>query len=90
VVADGGVVGLLSVREARRALLDPAVDTSSTARAFTRPARTLRPDDDLGTAVQRLAEAGVPEALVTNAAGRPVGIVSREGILEAWRRATGG
>ena len=91
VVADGqGVIGLLSVREARRALLDPAVDKSSTARSFTRPAQSLQPDDDLGTAVQRLAEAGMPEALVVDATRRPLGIVTREGILEAWRRATGG
>jgi chloride channel protein, CIC family len=85
----GAVAGLLSVREARRALLDPAVDRASTARSFTRPSLPFRPDDDLGSAVQRLGEAGVPEALVVDGEGRPLGIVTREGILEAWRRATG-
>ncbi|MCA1825366.1 MAG: chloride channel protein [Myxococcales bacterium] len=88
VVADAqGVIGLLSVREVRRALLDPAVDKSSTARSFTKAAQSLLPDDDLGTAVQRLAETG--EALVVDAENRPVGIITREGILDAWRRATG-
>jgi CIC family chloride channel protein len=89
VVADGrGVIGLLSTRDVRRALLDPAVDRTMTARSFIRVVQPLRPDDDLGTAVQRLAEAGVPEALVVDAENRPLGIVTREGILEAWRRAT--
>jgi CIC family chloride channel protein len=85
----GAVIGLLSVRDARRALLDPAVDRASTARSFTRATRALQPDDDLGTAVQRLAEEGAPEALVLDEQQRPLGVITREGILEAWRRATG-
>ncbi len=88
-VVDGnGVAGVLSVAEVRRALLDPAADRTATARSFARPARTLLPDDDLGTAVQRLSEAGVKEAVVLDASGKPVGVVTREGILEAWRRLT--
>ena len=88
VVDNGAVLGVLSVREARRALLDPAVDRSATARTFTRPSQALLPDDDLGTAVQRLAEAGAAEALVLDAGNRPLGVVTSEGILQAWRRAT--
>jgi len=88
VSANGAVIGLLSVREARRALLDPAVDRTATARSFMRPAPALLPDDDLGTAVQKLADAGVAEALVLDEQRSPLGIVTREGILEAWRRAT--
>jgi CIC family chloride channel protein len=88
-VIDGGaLLGLLSVRETRRALLDPSVDRSSTARSFTRSSKALLPDDDLGTADQRLAESGAAEALVVDAANHPLGVISREGILEAWRRAT--
>ncbi|TMB31941.1 MAG: CBS domain-containing protein, partial [Deltaproteobacteria bacterium] len=68
--------------------LDPAVDRTATARAFARPAQTLLADDDLGTAVERLSSAGVAEAVVVDSNGKPVGVVSREGILEAWRRAT--
>ena len=56
--------------------------------AFARPAQTLLADDDLGTAVERLSSAGVAEAVVVDSNGKPVGVVSREGILEAWRRAT--
>jgi CIC family chloride channel protein len=88
-VVDGdSVTGILSVRETRRALLDPAVDRAATAAAFTRPAEAFLPDDDLGTAVQRLEQAGLSEALVLDAAGKPLGVVTRERILEAWRRVT--
>ena len=84
----GAVIGVLSVREVRRALLDPAVDRASTARSFTRAAQTFLRDDDLGTAVERLAGAPVSEGLVLDGENRPLGILTREGILEAWRRAT--
>jgi hypothetical protein len=38
--------------------------------------------------VERLSSAGVAEAVVVDANRKPLGVVSREGILEAWRRAT--
>jgi CIC family chloride channel protein len=88
VLEGDGLAGIVSVREARAALLDPQLDRTATARTFMRPAQTLVLDDDLGTAVERLSSAGVTEAVVVDADGKPVGIVSREGILEAWRRAT--
>ena len=88
-VIDGdGIAGVLSVPEVRRALLDPELHRGVTARAFARPAQTLLLDDDLATAVQRLSEAGAPAAVVLDAKGKPVGVVTREGILEAWRRIT--
>jgi CIC family chloride channel protein len=82
------LVGIISVPQARRALLDPLVDRGVAARAFAHEAQTLLPDDDLGTALQRLAESGAAEAVVIDAERRPLGVVTREGILEAWRRAT--
>jgi chloride channel protein, CIC family len=88
VVDSEGVVGLLSVRETRRLLLGPEVDRTATARTFTKPAELLLADDDLGTAVQRLADAGVSEALVLDEDNKPLGVITREGILEAWRKAT--
>jgi hypothetical protein len=39
-------------------------------------------------ALQRLSQAGVAEAVVVDAEGKPVGVVTRETILETWRRAT--
>jgi chloride channel protein, CIC family len=88
VIDAAGVVGLLSVSELRRALLDPNVDRNSTARSFTKNAELLLADDDLGTAVQRMSDAGVSEALVLDDEKKPMGVVTREGILEAWRKAT--
>jgi CIC family chloride channel protein len=84
----GVVVGILPARETRIALLDPNVDRAATARSFTRPAQILLADDDLDTAVQQMAEASVSEALVLGADKKPLGVVTREGILEAWRKAT--
>jgi CIC family chloride channel protein len=88
VVDAAGVVGLLPVRETRLLLLDPHADRAATARTFTKPAELFLSDDDLGTAVQRLADAGVSEALALDEDKKPVGVVTREGILEAWRKAT--
>jgi CIC family chloride channel protein len=88
VVDSKGIVGVLSARETRLALLDPHVDRAATARTFTRPAELLLADDDLATAVQRLADAAASEALVLDDKQRPLGVVTREGILEAWRKAT--
>jgi len=88
-VMDGtALAGIVSVREIRQALLNPAVDRTAIARSFAHHAETLLPDDDLGTAVQRLSQAGVAEAVVVDAEGKPVGVVTREAILETWRRAT--
>jgi CIC family chloride channel protein len=88
-VVDGeNVVGLLPTREARIALLDPAADRGATARSFARPAQILLADDDLATAVRRLAEASSSQALVLDAEKKPLGVITREGILEAWRKAT--
>jgi hypothetical protein len=38
--------------------------------------------------VQTLAAAGASEALVLDGGGKPLGVVTGESILEAWRRAT--
>src|SRR6267142_1428218 len=84
----GALAGVLSVRDTRRALLDPGVDRTATARTFAHLAVVLLEDDDLGTAVQRMAEADKAEAVVVDGEGRPLGVVTREGILETWRRAT--
>ena len=82
------VVRVLSVREARRALLNPEVDRAATAGALAHDAILVLPDDHLGAALQRLAEGGRAEAVVIDGEGRPIGVLTREGILEAWRRAT--
>jgi CIC family chloride channel protein len=88
--ADGSATGLLSVREARAALLDPALADVAVARDLCRlDALRLATDDDLESALRRLGEAGTTEAVVLAASdGAPVGVLTREAVLEAWRRAT--
>lgn len=73
----------LSVAQA----LDPAADVAATARDFK--GKPLLPDDDLATAVRRLAEEGGAEAPVVDASGKPLGVVTRASILAAWHRANG-
>jgi len=84
----GFAVGVLPVRAAREAL------TGSAARTAGELARTgglvlLLPDDDLQHALHVLSESGTSEAVVVESpdAPRPLGIVTREGILDAWHRA---
>jgi len=46
------------------------------------------PEDDLETALERLREAGSSEAVVVSSDSDPpklLGILTREGALEAWR-----
>lgn len=86
--ASGRGIGLLIPREARRALLDPALSATATARDLMQQSDiTCGPDEDLDEALQRLTQAGVSEALVTDRpSGRPLGVISREGILDTWRK----
>jgi predicted transcriptional regulator len=87
--AAGRARGILSVREVRAALLDPTLARIAVAGDLLRKdSPAVRVDDDLDSALQKLAAAGVTNAVVLSAEGAPLGIISREGILEAWRRAT--
>lgn len=85
--ARGFAVGVLAVGAAREALAGPS---PRTARELTRTADLvlLFPDDDLQHALHRLSEARSAEAIVVESpeAPRPLGIVTREGILDAWHR----
>ena len=91
VIAEGGALaGILSVREVRAALLDPDLRDLTVARDLcrTNPVRVAA-DDDLESALRKLGEAGSSEAVVLGADGEPVGVLMREAVLEAWRRASG-
>lgn len=93
VSATGGVVGLISPRQVRAALHEPALSGVVIARDLCRTdVPVLAPDDDLETALERLRAAGVSEGVVVstdNAQPELLGIVSREGALEAWRNSSG-
>ncbi len=47
VVEDGKVVGIVSAREARKALLDPSTDHNAPLSALVREVPVFLPDDDL-------------------------------------------
>jgi len=90
--AAGRPVGILSVVKARKLILEAgqgaALNLGMLALRSGVPA--LKLDDDLQEAVRRLAEAQLSEGLVVGddekTLDMPIGIISREGILEAWRR----
>ena len=85
--ARGFAVGVLPVRVARDALAGPAARTAGEL-ARTSDLVLLFPDDDLQHALHRLSESRSAEAIVVESpeAPRPLGIVTREGILDAWHR----
>ena len=89
VSATGGLVGLLSVREVRAALLEPALRDLAVARDLCRadPVR-VAPDDDLEAALRKLSAAAAAEAVVLSPDGAALGVLTREAILDAWRRAS--
>ena len=88
----GRVIGLIPVLQIRGALLDASLAQITVARDLCRTdIPVLLPDDDLESALNRLTEAGTAEAIVSSNEGdTPVvlGILTREGALDAWRRAT--
>ena len=92
--AAGKVVGLLSPRQVRGALHDRALAGVAIAADLCRTDfPVLVPEDDLETALERMRQAGSSEAVVVSseaAGSRLLGILTREGALEAWRSATGG
>jgi len=86
---DGRLRGILSVREVRAALLDPSLAQIAVAGDMSRKEPpVVHVDDDLDSALQKLATAGVTSAVVVSADDAALGIITREDILEAWRRAT--
>ena len=86
--ARGFAIGLLPVRAAAEAL---AASAAITAAELSGPGVPLflLPDDDLQHALHALSEAHASEAVVIEAPDtpRPLGVLTREGILDAWHRA---
>jgi len=87
VMGEGKVLGLVSAKDARQALLDPATDRSAPVSNLARSVPVFLLDDDLETAVHQLTESGSAEGLVVDG-DRPLGVITQQRILEAWRRAT--
>ncbi|MBS2023987.1 MAG: CBS domain-containing protein [Deltaproteobacteria bacterium] len=82
------LVGIFSIAAARHALLTRELHTLR-VREVMRPALPrFVTDDDLQVALHTLAEGDAAAGLVVDEHGRSLGVITREGILEAWRRST--
>jgi CBS domain-containing protein len=86
--ARGFAIGVLPVRDAKEAL-SGSDSPSAEQLARTGTLVLLHPDDDLQHALHALSDAHASEAVVVESleAPRPVGVVTREAILDAWHRA---
>ena len=87
---EGRVIGLISVEQVRGALLNADLAQLTVAKDLCRTdVPRVLPEDDLESALERLKRAGVAEALVvSNETTALLGVLTREGALEAWRQAT--
>jgi CBS domain-containing protein len=87
VAGDGRLVGMITkgdvLRTARAALADRAVWREPVARRMAHGVLALRPAESLETAVGLMAESGHRSLPVIDAAGRVVGIVSRNDLMAA-------
>jgi len=86
--ARGFTIGVLPVASAREALAGPTPRTAADL-ARKEDLVLLLPDDDLQHALHALSESRTAEAVVVESpdAPRPLGVVTRESILDAWHRA---
>jgi CBS domain-containing protein len=86
--ARGFTIGVLPVASAREALEGPTPRTAADL-ARKEDLVLLLPDDDLQHALHALSESRTSEAVVVESpdAPRPLGVVTRESILDAWHRA---
>jgi CIC family chloride channel protein len=86
--ARGFTIGVLPVASAREALAGPTPRTAADL-ARKEDLVLLLPDDDLQHALHALSESRTAEAVVVESpdSPRPLGVVTRESILDAWHRA---
>jgi len=88
----GKVVGLLMPRQVRGALHDPSLAALTVAADLCRTdVPVLFPEDNLETALERLRDTNSSGAVVVTSDGDPprlVGVLTREGALDAWRNLT--
>lgn len=82
-VVDGGrLVGIFTERDLLR-LAENGVDTAGTPleRVMTREPETLRPEDGIALALNRMSEGGFRHIPLVDGAGWPVGIVAMRDIV---------
>lgn len=74
--ASGDVTGIVAAKH----LLGAAADEPLAG--YVRPAYPLRPDDTLDRAITGLRQSRLPVAIVRDASGKPLGVVTPEDLLE--------
>jgi len=87
VTEEGRLVGMITkgdlLRVARASLDDPGVWGQSVSRWMAHGVLALRPEDPLETAVESIADSGLRSLPVIDAAGRVIGMVSRNDLMTA-------
>jgi CBS domain-containing protein len=86
VVDDGRLVGVVTDRDiVVRAIADGAGDPreASVADIMSTDVHTIAPDDDLGSAAERMADGEIRRLPVVEDAGRLVGILSHGNLVQA-------
>ena len=74
---DEGTLGIL--------ISSPELGPVTTAVDLMRPAVSVRAEDDLATAIEKMLENGVRELAVTDADGRFLGVVDDKGVSRAYK-----
>lgn len=85
VVEDGRVVGLLTLRDADRAL-EHGLGELSVREVMNAGEITLQPDDSVATLEQRMVSSGWGQIPIVDAQQRLIGIVTRTDLIKHWAR----
>lgn len=83
VVRDGSIVGLLTRRDADRAM-EHGLGNMAVHEVMTAGEVTLRPDDSVGVLEQTMVESGWGQIPVVDAQGRLAGVVTRTDLIKHW------
>ncbi len=90
VVAEGRVVGIVTLADLVTLASEPQIQALVNAADVMRPAPTVRPEDALRAAFEGMLANGVRELPVTDGEGRLLGFVDETSIAHACARSTGG
>jgi chloride channel protein, CIC family len=84
--ASGHLLGVVGSEELAILASSPELAPVTTASDLMRPAISVRTDDDVGTAVEKMLRCGVRELPVTDAGGRLLGLIDDNDVSNAYRR----